>query len=56
MPLVSIPFERITINIVGPLIQSMSHHKFLLVLVDYPTRYPISLRNIKTETIIRELA
>lgn len=40
MPLVYIPFERVSIDIVGPVVQPSSCHKFLLVLVDYATRYP----------------
>lgn len=40
MPLVSVPFERGGINIVGPLVQATSRHQLLLVLIDYATRYP----------------
>lgn len=40
MPLVSIPFERVGIDIAGPLTQSASHHKYLLVLIGYATRIP----------------
>lgn len=58
MLIVSVPFERIRVDIVGPLTQSSSHRKFLLVVVDYATRYPkaIPLRNMRTEMIVRELA
>lgn len=58
MPIVSIPFERIGVDIVGPLLQFSTHHKFLLVVIDYPTHYPeaILLSNMKTETIARKLA
>lgn len=58
MPLVSVPFERIGINIVGPLIQSSSCHKFILVLIDYATQYleAIPFCNMRTETIAKELA
>lgn len=58
MPLVTIPFERVGIDIVGPLVQSSSRHKFLLILVDYTTCYLVAilLRNMRAETIAWELA
>lgn len=40
MPILSDPFEQVGINIVDPLIQLTSKHKFLLILVDYSSRYP----------------
>lgn len=51
--MVSVPFEQ-----VGPLVQYSSRHKFLLVLVDYATRYPktIPLRIMKAKTVTWELA
>lgn len=56
MPLVSVPFERVVIDIVGSLVQSTSQHKFLLVLVDYATYSKSSpLCNIRVETIAKEL-
>lgn len=57
MPLTSTPFERIDIDIVGPLFQTSSRHKFILVWINYVTHYPeaIPLRNIMAETIAREL-
>lgn len=55
MPLVSVPFERLGIDIVGPLIQFSSRHKFLLVLADY-YHEAIPLKNMRTEMIARELA
>lgn len=58
MPLVSVPFERIRDDIVGPLVQSSSRHRFLWVLVNYATQYPkaIPLCNIRVDTVARELA
>lgn len=58
MSIVSVPFERIGIDIVGPLLQSSGWHKFLLVVIDYATRYPeaIPIRNMKTGTIAQELS
>lgn len=58
MPIITVLFERIGIDIVGPLVQSSSWHKFLLVITDYATRYPeaILLRNMRIDTIGQELA
>lgn len=40
MPIVTVPFEQIGIDIVGPLVQSAARHKFLLVIIEYTTWYP----------------
>lgn len=58
MFLVTVPFEWVGIDIVGPLAQSSPWHKFLLGLIDYATLYPeaIPLRNLRAETVARELA
>lgn len=47
-----VPFERVGIDIVRLLIQSTSRHEFILVLVDYATRYPeaIPTRNMRAES------
>jgi hypothetical protein len=44
-------------DIVGPLIQSKSGNKFILVICDYSTRYPevVPLKNIEAKTIAEEL-
>ena len=53
-PIISEPFERIAVDLVGPIIPS-SHggHRFILVAVDYATRYPlaIALRKIDSHTV-----
>ncbi len=35
-----VPFERIGMDLIGPLERSARGHRFALVLVDYATRYP----------------
>ena len=57
LPAMSVPFERIAMDIVGPLPRSRSGHRYILVLCDYATRYPeaIPLRNINAEHIAEEL-
>ena len=40
MPLIEKPFQRITMDIVGPLPRSRSGNKYILTICDYATRYP----------------
>lgn len=57
MPIIDIPFERIAMDLVGPLSKSARGHEYILVIMDYATRYPeaIPLRNIASKTIAKEL-
>ena len=51
------PFQRIAMDIIGPLPLSSSGKRFILVICDYATRYPeaIPLRNIDANTVAEEL-
>ena len=40
MPLIEVPFERLALDIVGPLPRTSRGHRSILVMVDYMTRYP----------------
>ena len=57
LPIVSTPFEKIAMDIVGPLPRSRSGHRYILVICDYSTRYPeaIPLQSIDAEHIAEEL-
>ena len=57
LPILDIPFQRIGLDIVGPLPKSSRGHKYILVIVDYATRYPeaVPLRTATGKTIAREL-
>ena len=57
LPIIEEPFHRMAMDIVGPLPRSRSGNKYILVLCDYPTRYPeaIPLRSIEAERIAEEL-
>ena len=57
LPVISEPFSRVAMDIVGPLPRSRSGHQYVLVLCDYATRYPeaVPLKNIDAETIAEEL-
>lgn len=51
------PFERMAMDIIGPLPRSRSGCRYVLVLSDYATRYPeaVALKTIDAETIAEEL-
>ena len=57
LPIISEPFERIAMDIVGPLPKSRSGKRYILVVCDYATRYPeaIPLKSIDAECIAEEL-
>ena len=57
LPIISEPFSRIAMDIVGPLPKSRSGNKYLLVICDYATRYPeaVPLKSIDTEHVAEEL-
>ena len=54
MPLIDKPFKRVAIDLVGPIgPPSEDGHRYVLMLVDFATRYPeaVPLKNIDTETV-----
>ena len=57
MPIIDVPFSRIAMDIVGPLPKSARGHRYILVIVDYATRYPeaIPLRTASAKAIAHEL-
>ena len=56
LPVISQPFQRVAMDIVGPLVRSCRGHKYILVICDYATRYPeaIPLKTIDAENIAEE--
>ena len=40
MPIIGKPFERMAMDIVGPLLKTTSGHQYILVISDYATRFP----------------
>ncbi len=57
LPIIEVPFERIGMDLVGPLPKSARGHEHILVIVDYATRYPeaIPLRKATSKAIAQEL-
>ena len=57
LPVISQPFERIAMDIVGPLPMSSRGNRFILVICDYATRYPeaVALRHIDAVSVAGEL-
>ena len=57
LPIIEEPFQRIAMDIVGPLPRSRAGNKYILVVCDYATRYPeaIPLRSIDAEHVAEEL-
>ncbi|XP_041379582.1 uncharacterized protein LOC121392444 [Gigantopelta aegis] len=58
MPLIEIPFQRIAVDLVGPLEPVTDRkNRYILTLVDYATRYPeaVALPGIDTERVAEAL-
>ena len=57
MPLPSVPFERVGVDIVGPIKPASDGHRYILVMVDFATRYPEAeaLKNVEAETVAEAL-
>uniref|UniRef100_A0A8C5B8M4 Gypsy retrotransposon integrase-like protein 1 n=1 Tax=Gadus morhua TaxID=8049 RepID=A0A8C5B8M4_GADMO len=57
MPIIETPFDRFALDIVGPLPKTSRGHRYILVLVDYATRYPeaLPLRAATAKAVAREL-
>ena len=57
LPVMEVPFQRIEMDVVGPLPRSRTGNRFVLVVVDHATRYPeaIPLRTVDAEQIAEAL-
>ena len=57
LPVISTPFRRIAMDIVGPLVKSSGGHQYILVVCDYATRFPeaFPLRTITAPAVLRVL-
>ena len=57
LPIIGEPFERIAMDVVGPLPRSRGGHRYVLVICDYATRYPeaIAMKTVDAEAVAEEL-
>ena len=58
MPLIETPFQRIAVDIVGPIKPSTDKgNRYILTIIDYATRYPeaVPLRSIETTRVAEAL-
>ncbi len=57
LPVIDVPFERIGVDVIGPLERSQAGNRFILVISDYATRYPEAypLRDVTAKQIASAL-
>ena len=57
MPVIETPFNRIAIDIIGPLPNTEEGHSYILTVVDFATRYPeaTALKEITAEAVANAL-
>ena len=57
LPIIKEPFQRIAMDIVGPLPRSRQGHRYIIVICDYATRYPeaFPLKAIDAPHVAEEL-
>ena len=51
MPIIGTPFEKVAIDLVGPLIMSDRKHRWILTMIYFATRYPIAIPMTSIETV-----
>ena len=51
MPIIGTPFEKVAIDLVGPLVMSDRKHRWILTMIDFATRYPIAIPITSIETV-----
>ena len=54
LPIIKNPFQRVAMDIFGLLKRTKSGHKYVLVIVDYATKWPeaFPLKNMTSETVV----
>ena len=57
MPIISVPFQRVAIDLVGPVVPSRRGHRFILTVIDYASRYPeaVALKKIDVVSVAEAL-
>ena len=54
LPVMKEPFARVAMDVFGPLSRTKTGNKYILVLMDYSTKWPedFPLQNVMTETVV----
>lgn len=57
LPVIGVPFDRLGMDIVGPLVKTKAGNRYMLVITDYATKYPevFPLKSIKARAIAGSL-
>ena len=57
LPVMDVPFERIAMDVMGPVPRTSSGKKYVLVICDYATRYPevVPMKSVDAEKVAEEL-
>ena len=57
MPVIEKPFQRMVMDIVGPLPKTSRGNRYILVICDYATRYPeaVALPTMVAPRVVKEL-
>lgn len=57
LPIIEEPFKRLAMDIVGTLSKTSRGHRYILVIIDYATRYPeaLPLRAAAAKAVAKEL-
>ena len=55
MPIIGTAFEKVAIDLVGPLVMSDRKHRWILTMIDFATRYLIPMTSIETVDVAEAL-
>jgi hypothetical protein len=57
MPIIKVPFERVAVDLIGPVVSSSRGHRYILTVVDFASRYPeaIALKKIDVISVAEAL-
>ena len=57
LPVIAVPFDRVAMDFIGPLPRTPRGARYLLVIMDYATRYPeaVPLRTLQSSGVARAL-
>ena len=57
MPIIGIPFKQIVVDVIKPLLKSLTGEQYVLVITDYATRYPkaYAMRSVTASAVAERL-